>query len=545
MLTYQLTGDEALAQGVWEAGVRVAAGYPGSPSTRFLEHLAEISDPAELYAEWSANEKVAFEVALGASLAGRRASVSFKSVGLNVAMDPLMVANIGGVGGGLVVILGDDPGAWGSQNEQDGRLLVRAAGVPLLEFSSPQEAYDMAKYAFSLSERLGVPVFIRETRSSSCERAAVFVEGERVNASRGSFGELKSWKILPVRPAEKHGELYAKTARIVAEFDHSPFNSMILNSSLGVIGSGYAAAKVSRILKEKGGEQVSLFKLGTVYPPPAGKLLEFLSRLESVLVIEELQPMIEEYVRSLAHTKGLKIRVYGKETGHLPRAGELFQDHLLSAIKGSLGVAISPTAPRAPEGFPGVVYQSLPVQCPYHQAFKAFSTVLPRDPEARPIFVGDDGCLIRLMNEPFSLLDCKFCMGSAIGIASGLVRAGEKRKVVALIGDSSFFHTGLPAYLNAVAGGARIMVLVLDNRTTAMTGCQGNPGTEFNLQGRSQKRIPIASVLQSAGIGVFRSVDAFGGKAVLAAAFKECLESEELSVLLVTGPCPNLTEKVC
>jgi len=547
MMTYQLTGEEALAQGAWESDVRVATGYPGSPSTRFLEHLAEISDPGEVHAEWSANEKVAFEVALGASMAGKRASVSFKSVGLNVAMDPLMVANLGGVAGGLVAILGDDPGAWGSQNEQDGRLLLRAAEVPLLEFSSPQEAYEMARYAFSLSEKYELPVFIRETRSSACESGAVQVGAERIRASRKTFAELKSIKLLPLQVPQKHSDLQAKALGIISEFNKLPFNQMILKSSQGIVGSGYMFAKVMQVLRGKGGEDLSLFKLGTVYPPPEGKLIEFLSSLEEVLVAEELLPMVEQYLRSLAQSHNLKVRIYGKDTGHLPKSGELFRNHLKKAIKEAFKVEISEPESGVPqEGFSeSVVTKSLPVQCPYYQAFEAFSTVIPKDPERRPIFVGDDGCLLRFMNQPFSFLDCKFCMGAAIGMATGLALAGEKRKIIALIGDSSFFHTGLPAYLNAVASGVRIMIVVLDNRCTAMTGCQENPGTDLNLQGRRQKRISIESILKSAGIGLFRSVDAFGEKEVLAAAFKECLDSDELSVLLVTGPCPNLTGRVC
>ena len=546
MMTYLLTGEEALAQGAWESGVRVATGYPGSPSTRFLEHLAEISDPREVYAEWSANEKVAFEVALGASMAGKRSSVSFKSVGLNVAMDPLMVTNLGGVGGGMVAILGDDPGAWGSQNEQDGRLLIRAAEVPLLEFSSPREAYEMVKYAFSLSERYELPIFIRETRSSASENGPVQVTAERIQVSRGTFAEVKSAKLLPLRVPQKHGDLYVKTQQIIAEFNKSPFNQMIKKSPRGIVGSGYMAAKVAQVIGGEGGQEFSLFKLGTVYPPPQEKLIDLLSYLEEVLVAEELLPMVEEYLRSLAQLHNLKVRIYGKDTGHLPKNGELFREHLRKAIKEVFKVEIHKQESEAPEGFPeSGVTKSLPIQCPFYQAFEAFSTVIPKDPERRPIFVGDDGCLLRLLNQPFFLLDCKFCMGAAIGMASGLALAGEKRKIIALVGDSSFFHTGLPAYLNAVASGVRIMIVLLDNRCTAMTGCQENPGTDLNLRGRKQKRISIESVLKSAGIEVFRSVDAFGERAAVAAAFRECLNSDELAVLLVTGPCPNLTGKVC
>ncbi|HSR12038.1 MAG TPA: thiamine pyrophosphate-dependent enzyme [Thermodesulfobacteriota bacterium] len=543
MPRYEMTGDEALAQGAWEAGVVVAAGYPGSPSTRFLEHLAEISDPSEVYAEWSANEKVAFEIALGASLAGRRASVSFKSVGLNVALDPLMVANLGGVTGGLVVVLGDDPGAHGSQNEQDGRLLVRGAQVPLLEYSSPQEAYELAKYAFSLSERVELPVFIRETRAASREKAVVFAEGERTAPAPASFASSYP-KMFPVLGTEKTRGLHDKISRVRAEFSRSPYNQAVFKSNRGILAAGYLW---SRVLKIAGGDKdLSLFKLGTLYPLPEEKLLDFLSRMEHVLVVEELQPYVEESVRALAQRKELRVRIYGKDKGHIPAAGEVLSEHVRKAIPAALGVEIPPAPPDPSESFPlSAVYESLPAQCPYYAAFEAFAAVLPKPPEERPVFVGDDGCLIRLMNRPFSVVDCKFCMGSAVGIATGLARAGLKRKVVALVGDSSFFHTGVPAYLNAAAAGARIKIVILDNRTTAMTGCQANPGTDLTIRGRVQSRISIESVLRSAGIARFRSVEAFGEKKALQEAFDECLEGDDLAVLLVTGPCPNLFGKIC
>ncbi|MCX5912003.1 MAG: thiamine pyrophosphate-dependent enzyme [Deltaproteobacteria bacterium] len=547
MLIHQLTGEEALAQGAWEAGVCVAAGYPGSPSTRFLERLAEISRVDDVYCEWSSNEKVAFEMALGASMAGKRASVSMKSVGLNVALDPLMVANLGGVSGGLVIILGDDPGAWGSQNEQDSRFLVRAAEVPLLEFSSPQEAYDMVQYAFSLSEKFELPVFVRETRSSANEKGAVYVKAERIQTSQKHFLELEPWKCFPENPPEKHRKLQAKIQMIMDEFNLGPFNHMVVKSSKGIIAVGFMAARVERLLSGKGGEPLSVFKIGTIYPLPEESLIKFLSQMEEILVAEELQPIVEDHLRSKAHLHNLKTRIYGKETGHLPKYGELFESHLRNAVAESLKVEIGLAGHLEPERDEKrkVLYKSLPPECPFFQSFMAFSRVIPNDLKMRPIFVGDDGCLTRLRNAPFSLIGCKFNMGSSLGIASGLYRAGEKRKIVVLVGDSSFFHTAIPAYLDAVARGVQIMVVVLDNRCTAMTGCQANPGTDWALQGRAQKRIAIRSILQSPGIPLFREVNAFGDPRDLAAAFQECIESEDFAVLLVTGPCPNLKEKVC
>jgi indolepyruvate ferredoxin oxidoreductase alpha subunit len=405
----------------------------------------------------------------------------------------------------------------------------------------------MMKYAFALSEEFRLPVVIRETRASASERGMVQTEGERLQASQGPFADFKSWKILPVRPVEKHGELHAKRPPIIAEFNRSSFNQVIRKGPRGILASGYMAAKVFSLIKGKGGGELSIFKLGTVYPPPEGELVRFLSGLEAVLVAEEIQPLIEQHLHSLAYLHNLKVRMYGKETGHLPRCGELFRGHLAKAIKESLGVEISLDNSWGPEGFSGsgVVYRPLPHDCPFYQAFEAFSTILPADPNERPIFVGDDGCLIRLMNDPFQLLDCKFCMGASIGMAEGLARSGERRKVVALIGDSSFFHTGLSAYLNAMANGASIMIVVLDNRATAMTGGQSNPGTEFTIRGQRRAGIHLESLLCSVGVQTFRAVEAFGDKKLLASAFKECLESDGLSVLLVSGSCPNLTNKIC
>jgi len=543
----RLSGEEALAQGAWEAGVCLATGYPGSPSTRFLEHLAGIARPEEVYCEWSANEKVALEMALGASMAGRRSCVSMKSVGLNVAMDPLMVANLGGVSGGLVIVLGDDPGAWGSQNEQDSRLLVRAAGVPLLEFSTPQEAYDMMPYAFSVSEKFEIPVVIRETRWSAGLVGSVEVNGRRISISQKHFLDMEPWKFFPENPPEKHRRLHGKIARIGEEFSRSPYNQWTQKSGKGILTVGSMAQKVGLLRKGKRSEGPSVFQLGTIDPLPKEALLRFLSLVEEVLVVEELQPFIEGQIRILAQQENLRIRIFGKETGHLPAHGELRLSQLREAVQGALKLEIFIEESEAParEEKHKVIYQPLPPECPFFQAFEAFSRVIPPDPKERPIFVGDDGCLTRLRNPPFSLIGCKFCMGSSIGIASGLYRAGEKRKIVVLVGDSSFFHTALPAYLNAVATGVRMMIVVLDNRCTAMTGCQANPGTDFALQGRAKERIPIQAVLQSPGVAMLRQVEAFGDPAVLAAAFRECLENEGLAVLLVSGPCPNLKGKVC
>ncbi len=541
MKDYYLTGNEALAYGTYEAGVRVATGYPGSPVTRFLEYLVDVSAREEMYVEWSANEKVAFEVALGASMGGSRSTVCFKCVGLNVAMDPLMVANLAGVVGGFTIVLGDDPGAWFSQNEQDGRTLARAAEVPILEFSSPQEAYDMSRYAYDLSERFEIPVLIRETRASSIERGKVKAEGKRVEKPPIPFSEATTWKNLPIRQLDKHIELQAKLPKITEEFNASPFNKMLVEGPKGVIGSGYTAATVSRLLSEVQEESLSFFKLGTVYPPPEKPLQKFLSSLKAVLVAEEVQPLVEQYTRSLAHRNGLSVQVYGRETGHLPRVGRIFKRHLLEGIKRSLGIELHVSISKE-EGLrpKSPLEAELPPECPYYQAFEAFSAALRDDPEERPIFIGDEGCLMRLKNEPFKMFDSKFCMGASIGMAEGLVKGGERRRVVALMGDSSFFHSGVSAYMDAVANDADIVIIIIDNYTTAMTGCQSNPGSGMDARGEDRVRVHLENILSVSVLKNFYVLDAFGDKEELASAFKQCLESQGLAVMLIQGACVNL-----
>jgi indolepyruvate ferredoxin oxidoreductase alpha subunit len=539
------SGNEALAKGVYDAGVRIATGYPGSPSTRFIEHLAEISGE-KVYVEWSANEKVAFEIALGGSMSGARTAVCFKCVGLNVAMDPLMVANLAGVVGGMLIVLGDDPGARGSQNEQDGRILARAAEIPVLEFSSPQEAYDMARFAFELSEEFHLPVMIRETRAGSEERGRVNTYGKRLERPNIPFSKTADWKNLPIRHLDKHRELHAKIRKISGEFDEAPFNQATFEGSTGIIGVGYASRKVSRLLSEGEADSLSFLKLGTVHPPPDRFILKYLREMERVLVVEEVKPLIERYVRSLALINHLNLEVHGRDTGHLPPCGDILREDLLGGIARSLGYEV-PTDFVWEEDArpPSILDEQLPDECPYYHAFEAFSAVMPEDPEERPIFIGDEGCLMKLKNEPFRMLDTKFCMGASIGMASGLALGGERRRVISLMGDSSFFHTGLPSFINAVANDANIVIIILNNGTTALTGCQNHPGTDMDTRGKRRRGIDIEKVARSSGVKDLHVLDAFKDRDRAKEVFKHVLEEEGLKVIIVDGTCTKLLEGSC
>ena len=538
-----LSGNEALAQGAYEAGIGLATGYPGTPATRFLSFLTEISSPEEIYTEWSANEKVALETALGFSMRGGRAAVCFKCVGLNVAMDPLMVANLGGVVGGLVLVLGDDPGAYVSQNEQDGRMLARAANIPVLEPSDPQEAYEMMKFAFALSEKYHVPVLVREVRAASIDRGKVEVAGGRHAQPFVRFAGAEDWHIMPVRQLDKHKELVAKLPLISEEFSSSPFNDVVDRGRQGVIGVGYTTRKLRSLLVLDKEIPLSFFKVGTVYPFPDKALVDFLRSVDEVMVAEDVLPLVEHAVASLANRHGVSVRVFGRETGHLPSYGDLHWEDIVRALKDAFGVKLPEDPVKEGEPSPaGIVVNPLlsplPEECPYHQAFKAFITVLPDDPARRPIFVGDDGCLMRLQNDPFRMLDCKFCMGASLGVASGLARTGEDRRVIAVIGDSAFFHTGIPAYMSAAANGANILVIVLNNGTTAMTGYQSHPGSPLGIRGAEQSNVELDKLLRVPQLRHYFSLDAYGDAHVLASAFRTCLESDGMAVILVRGPCP-------
>ena len=539
------SGNEALARGAYDAGVRIATGYPGSPSTRFIEHLAEISEE-EAYVEWSANEKVAFEVALGGSMAGARTAVCFKCVGLNVAMDPLMVANLAGVVGGMVIVLGDDPGARGSQNEQDGRMLARAAEIPVLEFSSPQEAYDMTGYALDLSEEFRLPVMIRETQASSEERGRVETRRRRREKANIPFSETTTWKNLPTRQLDKHRELHAKMPKISGRFDGAPFNRASVRGSTGIVAVGYASSKASRLLSEGESNAISFLKLGTVYPPPDRLIMGFLEQMDRVLVVEEVKPLIERYIRSLASINHLSLEAHGRDTGHLPPCGDILRRGLATGIMESLGHEFP--VDIAWEGGvrgPSILDEPLPEGCPYHHAFESFSEAMPEEPERQPIFIGDEGCMMRLKNEPFRMLDTKFCMGASIGMASGLALGGEGRRVVSLMGDSSFFHTGLPAFLNAVANDANIVIVILNNGTTALTGCQSHPGTDMDTRGRKRRGIDMEEVVRASGVRDLYVLDAFKDKNGAREVFRHAIEEDGLKVIIVNGVCTKLSKGSC
>ena len=528
MTTRVCMGNEAIALGAVRAGVRVAAGYPGTPSTEIIETLVREKAPG-VSVQWSTNEKVALEVAAGAAYSGARALVTMKQMGLNVATDPLMCLSYIGVKGGLVLAVADDPGPWSSQTEQDTRDFAKHANLPVLDPSSAEEAYEMVQEAFELSEEFELPVFLRPT-TRVCHASATVELGEvPPQPPVLGFEKRPEWCIFPALSYKKHGELEAKQHKIAEKFETSRFNRIDRGGSKGVAASGIAYLYAKEVIDEYQLE-VTLFKVGTPYPMPEKLSKEFLSRVKSVLVLEELDPVVEEalYAISNGHTP-----VYGKHTGHLPWNGEYSYELVRKALFDYLGAQ----APEAADSKLPEMPKRPPVLCagcPHRASFYAAKVATRHYPKA--VYCGDIGCYTLGNAAPLNMTDTCLCMGAGITVAQGIELAEPGTKCLAFIGDSTFFHTGIPGVINAVYQNIDITVVVLDNHTTAMTGHQPHPGTGKNAMGEPAKALDIETMLRACGIEEIYTVNPFDFDASVEA-FKKAVEYKGPSAVITKAPC--------
>ena len=462
-----LSGDEALARGAWEAGVRVSCAYPGTPSTEITETL---NTYREVDAQWSVNEKVAYEVALAASIAGARSIFAAKHVGINVAMDPLMTSAYTGVGAGFVVVTCDDPGLHSSQNEQDNRLLAEAAHLPLLEPSSPFEAYVFAKKAFELSERFDIPFMIRLTTRIAHTKENMVV-GSRKEAPLKPF-EINPQKyvMVPKNAMARHAVLQNTLSKLGRFSDSSMYNKIeAANSKLGIVCAGPAYLYAKEMYPD-----ASFLKIGMPYPFPEKKALAFASMVKELVVAEELEPFMENKLKML----GIKAR--GKHPSFC--VGELRPEHLPLIVKGlKKPVAVEPPA-RKPVMCPG---------CPHRPVFWALKKM-------KATVAGDIGCYTLGALQPLSALHTCVCMGSGVTFFEGL-KKGSAQGVVGVIGDSTFVHSGITGLINAVYNKAQGLVLILDNGTTAMTGSQPHPATGVTIKGESSKKLSLEDLCRVCG----------------------------------------------
>lgn len=536
-----LLGNEAIARGALEAGVGVATTYPGTPASEIGDALARVANQAGIYFEYSTNEMVAVEMAVGAAASGVRALVSMKHVGLNVAADALMTFAYTGTRGGFVLVTADDPSCHSSQNEQDNRYYAMLGGIPLLEPSSPQECYEMTKEAFELSERLELPVMLRTTTRISHVRGPVLVGEIKPGIKKKEFvKDVKRFVTVPAVARERHLVLLQRLVeaeKLACSSDLNKIHKVGSGGRNGIITASAAFNYAMDAAKEQG-MSADVLKLGFSHPMPAQLVLDFLKSHDTALVVEELEPIIETSVRALAQHAGLKTKIVGKSDGALPRAHELDQAIVARAIERAFGTR------GAEERLMTAELQDLPLRppvlcagCPHSATYFAVNKATNR----KAIFASDIGCYTLGLSPPYSAADLLVCMGSSVGTAGGLARVNDQ-PVIAFIGDSTFFHAGIPGLINAVHHGHRFLLMILDNRTTAMTGHQPHPGSETGPPGSEVTAVGIEDVVKGCGVKWLRVVDPYDIK-TMTETVKEALKQEGVSVIVARRECALIAER--
>jgi indolepyruvate ferredoxin oxidoreductase alpha subunit len=528
-MKHLLSGNEAVARGAWEAGVVVASAYPGTPSTEILEHFARYPN---VYAEWAPNEKVAVDVAVGAAYAGRRAMAAMKHVGVNVAADAVFYASMTGLEAGLVIVSADDPGIHSSQNEQDNRRYAKFARIPCLEPSESQEAKDLVGVALDLSEQFDTPVFLRLT-TRICHSSTPVELGEQkpIEPTRTEFPRNPAkYVMVPGNARNRHPVIEERIRLLVGFAETFAFNRIEWrDTDLGIVTCGVAYQYAREVFPD-----ASVLRLGMTYPIPPRLVRDFAARVDRLLVIEELDPFLEEELTLLG------VECEGKSI--FPLCGELDPRVVReSVIKASLlpesarvplaglvqdrgeKIDMPELPPRPPVLCPG---------CPHRGVFHVLN-------KRRVPVAGDIGCYTLGLLPPLSALHTCGCMGAGIGVAHGAAQAGLGERMVAVIGDSTFFHTGLPALANVAYNRSNVVTIILDNRITGMTGHQHNPGTGRTLQLQEVPPLELEPLVRALGIDRVKTVSAFDVKAV-DETLKEFLQAEGPSVLIARDECALL-----
>lgn len=510
-----MTGDEAIARGAYEAGVSYASAYPGTPSTEILENLSTYK---EIYAEWAPNEKVAMESAIGASVAGLRSIVSMKHVGMNVAADPMFTWAYMGVNGGNVIVTADEPGMFSSQNEQDNRNYAKAAKIAMMEPSDSQECIDMVKAAYDLGEEFDTPFIIRMTTRVCHSKSIVELTDRAEQQPKIWEKNPAKYVCLPAIARKLRVNLEKRMEKLAAYSETTPFNRMEMgDTSVGVIASGICYYYA----KEVFGEEASYLKLGFTNPLPAGLIKDFCSKVDKVYILEENDPYIEEFVKQQG------CACIGKEL--FPSYGELTPDVIRACITGKENQVMdfdhSKLIGRAPSFCAG---------CPHRGLFYRLG-------KRKDIMIsGDIGCYTLAAAKPYSAMDSTVCMGASISLGHGAQRAfnmeGVNRRVVTVLGDSTFFHTGINSLINTVYNKSNTVNIILDNRITGMTGHQNNPGTGYTAKGEETTLIRIEDLVRAIGMKHVYVINPNNLQEV-DDTLDKCLALDEPSVIITRWPC--------
>ena len=517
-----LSGNEAVARGVWEAGTRVAAAYPGTPATEILETLSRFPD---LHAEWSVNVKVSMEVALGASMTGARAFCAMKHVGLNVASDCLMTMTITGAYGGLVIAVADDVGMSSSQNEQDSRFWGRFAHIPVLEPADSQEAYEMAKQAFVLSETYETPVLLRLT-TRICHVKGLVTVGEReTHEPAGFVKNPQRWVMVPAHAKVRIPSLFKRDETLREVSETTPLNILETGTdrSVGFVTSGPAYMHVKEAFPD-----ASVLKLGLSYPWPPNKLRELAALCDKLVVVEETEKILETEIKAAG------IACHGKDI--LPSLGELSPQVLTPAIDRLLGKPVPPPLPAAapPKLFPRP--PTLCASCPHMGMYYTLSQI------KNLIISGDIGCYTLGAGHPWNALDTTICMGATMGVALGIDKGrgaiDKNKRILAVIGDSTFMHMGMQGLLDITYNHGNVTVLLLDNNTTGMTGGQATPASGRDIHGKEAPKVDLFKIVEALGVPNERIkvVDPYE-LPVLFKTVREEIKIEGPSVIIARRPC--------
>ncbi len=532
-----LLGNDAIIQGALATGVDFVSGYPGCPSAEIGDDFAKIAKGKGVYVEWSTNEKTALEAAVGASFSGLKTLVNMKSFGINVCSDVLLPLAYTGTKAPMVIFIGDDPSCYSSaQSEQDSRGYAYLSKVPVLEPSSPQECYDFTKLGFEISEKFKLPVILRVTTRVAHQRAIVdFIDAPAKERNEGEFVKNPhQYLTMPPRVLEMKTELLAKLEKLTTFAEKAKINSTSGKAGkIGVIASGISYYHAMEAVNELG-LNLPVLKMGFFYPLPEKMIATFLKGKTKVLVAEETDPFLEKEIIRIAKDVNPKIKIFGKDI--LPKSGELNPELLCVALAKVTGKSYKKFSAKKLD-LPKRTAR-LCEGCPYWYILPTIKRIAPQG----TVFGGDIGCNMMGALPPHSMYDYMFCMGAGIGISHGVKKASPKQKVITFMGDGTFFHSGMLGMVNAVYNKSNPLVIVMDNRITAMTGHQTNPGMGKTIMGDNTEELQIADIAKACGVKHIKVLDPINIKE-LEDTVKEFLDKEEISLIVCKRICALLERR--
>ena len=526
-----LMGNHAVVRGALEAGVKVVATYPGTPASEIGDTFAKVAKNCSYYFEYATNEKLAFETALAGSWSHLRSLVSMKHVGLNVAADTLMSSTYGGTDAGMVIVMGDDPSCFSSQNEQDSRNYAAFANIPCLEPTYPQDTKEMVRYAFDLSEKFKLPVMIRlTTRTAHCSGGVEFSSIESSEATAQFTRDKLRKAVLPAHAYQLHPDLIKRFQSMEEYLSDSPWIKTELKGKIGIIANGLTINYVKEVIDYEKLENISLLWLGITHPIPKKTIETFLCHCEKVLVVEELDPLTEKTVKNIAFDLHIPCEIHGKDL--IPSTYELNTSILQKAITTFLqrSPSVSFQGTPVPASLIPPRYPVLCPGCPHRATFYAIKRVFPK-----AVYPSDIGCYTLGIQPPLNAVDTCVCMGASIGLGAAFSKFLPE-KVVCTIGDSTFFHTGLPALANAVFNQSKLTVVLVDNSITAMTGQQPCPSCGLNSLFDPAKPIMPEKIAEAMGVGMIRVVNPLHVKETITT-FKEIADYQQTAFIVSRSPC--------